>query len=695
MKHLEKFLTRLFTGLILYSCINVVVPVNFTYGQALITTLTIREKQGQTTTNYPLTFAHVFKQGQVANAVSVRVNGTVLPTQCNVKRRYADGSVRHVVLSVILPTVHAREDLTLELLNGGTPTNTGELTKAQILSTDIQSLIELTNLSGSGYSGSLTANLRQSISSMATLSYWLKGSVVTEILVKQKLNNSLSAAWEVRFYPGWNGIRISNAIENVEANFRGNVAYAVTIQQGNATPTSVYTKATFTHNYSARWRKVFWLGSKPPEVEIRYDFNYLIATGHVMNYDTSLVVPESILASHYSSWLSRPHDIMDAGGINPYFPTSGERSEIGILPDWTVCYLYSMDNRMKEIMLNHAELASGSPVHFRESNPAKSFYGHIVSIDDRPTIWLGGGDSDDTDREDRLPVAIGSTETIWYVDRAHQASFAYIPYLVTGEYYYLEELYYWSGFNLGACSFHPDWGRNYAQGLIRDQVRGEAWASRTLADTATLAPDNTVEKQYFEEKLNNNITAWIGKQNEFPLKNWGTDVPRGDLFTIAIERITLPFHEDFVLATLSHIKELGYNTAPVLKWYSSFIINRFSHPDFNWYNGAPYYFPIKTPTRYLSTWQEASTIFKDQPTSFPVDDYPFSYQYVALGALSTVTEYPVVQKLAAGGTKHATGQQAYDWLRTHVYNSQLLREDPRWAFIPRNDEKISFILWTK
>ncbi len=706
------------------SCIFIllVLTAKYSNGQTIdqlhITSLTLREKEGKTTTNYPLTFAHVFKKGDVMGNVSVSMNGTIIPTQFDVKRRYDDGSVRHAVISVVLPVIKAYEDVTIELIPGGTPASKGEMSKAEILSTDVQSLIELANISGSGYSGRLTADLRQAITAASELNYWLKGSIVTEILVKQKLNKSLNAAWEVRFYPGWNGIRVSNAIENVEADYRGNIKYAVNIQLGNARPMTVYSKPTFSHNHNARWRKVVWLGQEPPEVEIRYDFNYLIETGYVLNYDTSLSLPTSIIESLYKYWRSTDHDIMETSYITTYFPTTGGREEIGILPTWTVRYLYSMDNRMKEVMLNLAELASGAPIHYRESASSRSFYGHILSIDDRPTVWLGWNDFKYLAEEDRLPDPIGPTETDWFIDRAHQASFAYIPYLVTGEHYYLEELYYWAGYDLADSNYS---GRDYAKGLIKDQVRGEAWAIRNIVDAAALAPDGDIEKAYLEGKVANNINAWqdatVNNPNAPPLHTWGYVSCRGedggrpmeviigcttnpktgkgsgsyeDIYPV--RHISLPWQDDFVLLSLKHIIELGYPAQDVHRWLGEYAINRFTHPDVNPYNGAAYIYPatyiehvdILEPYYNIQTWKQAHDSFLEQLTSFPEDDYPYSYNYIALAALSTATGYQVEQHLANGSTTYATGQQAYEWLRSHVHNIESLNEDPTWAIVPRS-----------
>lgn len=673
MKHPSK--TILF--LLFFSYLLITLGVSAVCAEAqLITTLTIKEKVGATTSNYPLTFAHVFKKGGVPNSVTIVADGAQLDTQCDIKKRYDDNSIRHAIISVILPQVNANQSLTLQLFTSDETANQNEMNKNEILSTDVGSKIELTNISGSGYSGSLTADLRSSIQNMDQMNYWLKGSVCTEILVVEKLNNSLNAAWEARFYPGTSyGVRISNSIENIEADYRGNIDYAVSINLGNASPIEVYSKPKFQHNISSRWRKVLWVGNKPPEVEIRYDTNYLISTGHIMNYDTSLNVPESVIASSYSNWQSSDHDIMGTGYIQTKIGTAGGREDIAVLPTWCVRYLLTMDNRMREVMLNHAEMASSAPMHYRESDNNRAFYSHVISINDRPTTFLFEHLCDNysaINSSDLLPKEIGETSTNWAIDNetlSHQPDFAYLPYLITGEYYYLQELYYWAGFDLAAR--HAEYRQGDKGIITHTNTRGFAWPFRTLSFAASIAPDEHPENQYFNQKVDNNINYYTTRSSLFPLRMWDEDTTIDGL-TSDIGRACSPWMEDYMLLCLTTVKELGFSAGQIIDWYKDFFINRFTHPDFNPYKGCPYRFPVRyTNGNLLQTWSQANAAIPGDPSSFPADDYPYSYRYLAMAALSCLTEYP-------------NGQKAYDFLKANVNSQEKLNEDPTWAIIPRN-----------
>ena len=648
---------------------------------ATLTTITIKEMDGISTAAYPLTFGHVFKQGDVTGNVYLNSYST----QTDVKTTWSDGSIRHAVISALVPMT-ANSDLVLNINDTGTATSTTPMNKTEILATDIGATINLTGLSDSGYSGDLTANLRTAINNEATLNYWLSGGVVSEILVDQRLNNSLNATWEVRFYPGTSHIRISHVMENVEANYRGNIDYTVAISQDNASPTSIYGPTNITHLKNSRWRKVFWMGSAPSEIEIHYDLDYLISTGHILSYDTSLAVPQSAIDNTTTTWNSRNTDLYGvsndggsnySGLANMYFPNTGGRPEIGVLPRWIARYLLTWDSDLKNIMLRQAELLANTPVHWREFDESKSFVGRIINIDDRPKVRISSEGNATSSSYDPLPVAIGSTSNPWTIDLSHQGSFNYIPYLISGEYFYLQEMYYWAGYNLAQS--HPDiniyGGRDKSEGIIAGQIRAVAWALRNIVHAEVMAPDNHIEKTYFADKIQNNITYRTLAADNFPLRYMDDTGGPLDGFVPSVINNTSPWMEDFFTIVMVHTNQLGHDTSSILAENSKFIINRFSHPDFNWYLGAEYRFPTITTGGEVMTWAEASSLYTAQPTEFSAIGYAYSYWHIALATLSQVVDQP-------------NGQAAYDWMlaKWNAASTPTLAEqyanDPTWAIVP-------------
>ncbi len=86
-------------------------------------------------------------------------------------------------------------------------------------------------------------------------------------------------------------------------------------------------------------------------------------------------------------------------------------------------------------------------------------------------------------------------------DVAHQPSLSYVPYLVTGDFFHLEELQFWANYNLFYWGDHGG-----SQGLlVNNQIRAQAWGLRTLGHAAFITPDSHPLKAYFLNKLANNL----------------------------------------------------------------------------------------------------------------------------------------------------------------------------------------------
>jgi len=58
----------------------------------------------------PVTFAHPFREGDVAAGLSLGArleDGTDIPVQVDPKARHADGSLRHAVITLLMPSLPA------------------------------------------------------------------------------------------------------------------------------------------------------------------------------------------------------------------------------------------------------------------------------------------------------------------------------------------------------------------------------------------------------------------------------------------------------------------------------------------------------------------------------------------------------------------------------------------------------------
>src|SRR5205085_8642307 len=111
-------------ALVLAACLPVLAATN---------SLTITEKAGVTTANYPVQIGRPFVTGEVANYPQAIVNGTAVATQADVKQRWPDGSVKHAVLAFLIPNLASRATVTVTFQNQNSGNNTA-LTLVQMQS---------------------------------------------------------------------------------------------------------------------------------------------------------------------------------------------------------------------------------------------------------------------------------------------------------------------------------------------------------------------------------------------------------------------------------------------------------------------------------------------------------------------------------------------------------------------------------
>jgi hypothetical protein len=87
--------------------------------------------------------------------------------------------------------------------------------------------------------------------------------------------------------------------------------------------------------------------------------------------------------------------------------------------------------------------------------------------------------------------------------------------MLTGDFYYLEQLQFWAGMGV------LEWcvGASYCRGPldqtkplagIQGQIRANAWTFRTRVNAAWISPDGTPERSYFDNVTMEAIAYWEG-----------------------------------------------------------------------------------------------------------------------------------------------------------------------------------------
>jgi len=547
-----------------------------------VTSVQVLSTTSAAQSNVAVTFGQVFKAGDVpASAViGARLGANAIDVQVDKKATHRDGSLRHALITAIVPSMAGNSNQTLTLTNSGTAPSGAAVSLGALLATSFDATVNL-NIGGTVYSASA-----RSLLSSGTPATWVSGPLATEWLVSGPVRSGatahphLQARFYVRAYQGLQSVRVDAVVENAWALETGprNYAYIATVDiAGRGT---VFTEAT-THYRQSRWRRTSWWGTTP-SADVTHTGAYLSATKAVPAYDPRVQVAGFQLDTNVLEFNANS-GLMGIGNLQPYMPSPGGRNAIGPLPAWAVAYITNNDIRAKRVVMGYGTQGGAWPMHYRDKATD-----HPLSIDTYPNATIIG----DTNF---FPACGGDCSSPYTPEASHHPSIAYLPYLISGDYYLMEEMAFWGNWVL---FYGPADRHGGALGLVTwDQVRGQAWALRTLAHAAYIVPDAHPMKAYFNQKLQNNITYFID--------NWVDSNPLGYITNtgaaqwLGLDRWIATWMDDFLTWTFGYIVGMGYTEAqPVFAWKAKFPIGRMTHPDMCHILG-PSYWPHVRNDRYL------------------------------------------------------------------------------------------------
>ncbi|MEK7703637.1 MAG: chitobiase/beta-hexosaminidase C-terminal domain-containing protein, partial [Myxococcota bacterium] len=572
---------------------------------------------GGAQTSVPITFGQVFVEAEVPAGTSVAgtlSSGASIPLQVNVKATHGDGSVRHAIISAVLPTLASGQTETLSL-SGESMGSTAAITPSALLAAGFTASVEVT-LGATTYSAAANTLLA------GAYTQWLSGPIVNEWIVSAPLKTAgnvahphLAARFAIRSYAGSNKTKVDVAVENTRTFTAGpqNFTYDAKVFVGGV---QVDTITALEHYHHARWHKVFWWGTAP-QVHLKHHTDYLLASKAVPNYDRSVVPAESAIAGLVTQLTADKVGPMKVGLALPYMPNTGGRPDIGPLPGWYALYLLSMDARAKDAMLKTADGSGSWSMHYRDESDANDMPVRIDKAGNEPLTGAPYRDittNSNLEGSGPLPVprCAGGSTTLCVTplthDASHQPGLAYLPYLVTGDYYYLEELQFWAAWNpLGTSAVY----RNYEDGWLKwDQPRAQAWGLRTLGQVAYITPDAHSLKQYFHDMVVANLAFYdniytVGAANQLGVIDGQVSGFKAIHYpsALGVDTGISTFQDDFITWSVGYLDELGYSEASsLLAWKSKFPVERMTNPALCWTVASVFVFAVRpTATSPLYT----------------------------------------------------------------------------------------------
>lgn len=309
--------------------------------------------------------------------------------------------------------------------------------------------------------------------------------------------NSALPHFEVCFRPDRNSARREavfeyGALRAEKAEARDLGPYRARIHDGERLLAEIEVPA---HYWFSRWR---WQSKPRP---VWRDAAALRAARLVPPFDPALArgSPKPV----------RYRGPMDAAGVTKGMGTTGERCDIGLVTCHQAAWLLG-DRTALASVLAQGEAAGSAPWHFRDERT-----GAPVRFDRPDTARLT------THSNISGPTRVWTTKAGgWQVDTSHQPALAFLPWAITGDPYYLEELQFQHAYNViwtPAARGKRFGDAAPADPILLDQVRGVAWSTRTLAQLAATVPERTprwlLPRSYYERASRENAAAlaWRAK----------------------------------------------------------------------------------------------------------------------------------------------------------------------------------------
>lgn len=651
---------------------------------SLANTMTLTNVSGATVANYPLQFARAFVPGEIPNHAEIVLDGLAVPTQCDVKKRWGDGSVKFAILAAVVPSLLPGVSTTVQFVN----TVSGNNAPSDLSTVPAYDARIILHNPVDGMA--VHASAREMLDA-GKYSLWTSGPIAqTYLCCDRSAARVYDIGWSGHrsFHP-WFVVTVWPGLGKVFTRYVGEICNteAMEAQNYNLDLTvggvGAYSQSSIAHRPATRWSRTAWYGGVPePKINLYHNVAYLSQTGLVPKYDPAVTIPASVPEAHYANWLTTNRAIGGAGWWLPVMPTTGGRKDIGLNPSWNVSALLSGDHRDREIMLGQTELAGWWQRHIREGDSAKSNLGRTIHCHTRGTYGFLDSRFPGNAQDAVVIIDLGAGNG-WQSDIAHHPDPFSIPYLMTGDPFFLDGLEMWQGCN--SLWGNPGY-RNYNHMTCYGdgQPRAMGWMYRTLFSAAALLPDADPLRPVFELMVDEaiakdegqrhiNSTEFAGNaQHAFgaaPIgttgDGWGGHGPPpcrwwagagGYSATDPIYYNTAVAHSAsahwmtmFCIAALGRGRELGFPADALVEWVAYHVIGQFGTPGYPPQLAGQYVVPdLKKGPIWFSSWGEALTGWSAQKQTGRLDGeieitywgLPINYYNEARCALSFVVDQP-------------------------------------------------------
>jgi hypothetical protein len=357
------------------------------------------------------------------------------------------------------------------VLSAGTTDRTG----TALTETDLAAALPTTTL----VCGAETITLGSLVGTAAKQRTVCTGPVMSNWLYRKALagSNHLVAWFDVRLYKG-GVVEVFPWIENgyLLVASPTNDVRTYTLTLGG---TSVFTQSLDIKHHTripliTGDAHSYW--TSDPQITPKHDTAYLMASRMVPNYgwavDASTLSDTSNYPTTYTpNWLGSTKADMGSTGFGYH---------IGPLPMWSAGFIASnADQRAYKAVIVNGMAAGAWSTHYRDESTNEPF--KFTTYPSVSTVWGGSPTIPGGTGGVNQKVGINSAP-----DRAHQPSLAFLPWLLAGRWFFLDEQLAWATWNYAQTNHTT---RDGASSVFFDeQTRSRGWSLRALAETLAIIP---------------------------------------------------------------------------------------------------------------------------------------------------------------------------------------------------------------
>ena len=530
-------------------------------------------------TNVPVTFSRIGADGDFTAGITPSIDGEKLPAQVDVLRRAPDGSVRHALVSFVLPKLAAGGKVKIDWLNEIPPI--APEFEVAVFPAKLGIKLVLTTEDGKVLTSDLSEIIADDHSAPDRVKTLHGGAVMFEAEVHDvpadaegSKDAELDVYWRIRQFTGEKSVRVACVVERTKERVKGKKRSpqykfkSVKLLSGEKV---LYEEGPFDHLDQTRYRIVAWTGGALENIHRRANYAYWVKGKFVPRYGWAKG-PKSAkqVDAEYSKRMKmrtmprRRQGILEPGIILRHMPNTGGRWDLGAYPYWAVSYL-----------MTGAPKTYGYTLH-ADGNGAGAFFIH-VSQGGVPgynvfTVKIPPQSSGYRPPLYRLP---DGSRTPAQPDHAHTPSLAYISYLLTGDKYYAEEMSFWASYQMG------EWPHKGLRWHSMD--RSFAWSLRMTTDAAFILPDKHPLKDYFVKGVNKCMDAMTaqlvnsGRRVHSPLT--GNFQCSGRQDWVNAYRCSAWMYA-WVVWSLGNTAEKGFDkAAPVRDWAAEYIVELYTSDD--------------------------------------------------------------------------------------------------------------------